>query len=207
MSDEPTRALKRFLDVVFALTFFRIVEFLPSFQDGQWLKLPNGILSLLASQPVSLTRVVFGLIVVVYYWSRKNALLGLLAKSNGIFATLTIGSLAFVCLFVYALVADPTYIGGPPTLILQSASLAIASLLGYFALRYAMHAKLIREEVQPTVERIARVDLSNPLTAIIATGLSWSGLTIWTISWFVLIPLFGWLLARPTQSMTRVARS
>jgi hypothetical protein len=38
--------------------------------------------------------------------------------------------------------------------------------------------------------------LSNPLTAVIATGLSWSGVTIWTLSWFILMPLFGFLLAR-----------
>ena len=73
--DPKLRSLDRFLDVVFALTFFRIVEFLPSFQDGRWTQLPHGILSLLASQPANLTRVVFGLVIILYYWIRKNALL------------------------------------------------------------------------------------------------------------------------------------
>ena len=195
MQDEKLRSLGIFLDVVFALVFFRIVEFLPSFLDGHWLQLPHGILSLLASQPANLTRVVFGLVIVAYYWNRKNTFLSMVAKSNGVFAALSITALCFFCLFMYALIADPTYVGGAPTLLLQSASLLIAGLLGLIALRYAMHANLMRPELKESAEQFARIDLSNPLTALVATCLSWSGLTIWTLSWFVLMPLFSWLLA------------
>lgn len=193
---QELQSLGIFLDVVFALIFFRIVEFLPPFQDGQWGHLPHGILSLLASQPTNLTRVAFGLVVTVYYWNRKNSLFSVLARSNGVLATLSIAGLSFLCLFMYALIADPMYVGGVATLLLQSVSLFIASLLGLLALRYAIHADLTRPELKPSAEQIARIDLSNPLTAIIATGLAWSGLTIWTLSWFVLTPLIGWLLAR-----------
>jgi hypothetical protein len=193
--DQKLRSLGVFLDVIFALMFFRIVEFLPPFQDGHWMQLRHGLLSLLASQPSNLTRVMFGLVITVYYWNRKNTFLSQLARSNALVATLSIASLSFVCLFMYALVADPMYVGGAPTLFLQSASLAIASFMGFFALRYAIHANLVRPELKQSAEQIARIDLSNPLTAIVATGLSWSGLTIWTLSWFVLMPLFSWLLA------------
>lgn len=195
MQDEKLRSLGIFLDVVFALVFFRIVEFLPSFQDGHWLQLPHGILSLLASQPANLTRVVFGVVMTVYFWDRKNTFLSMLAKSTGVLAALLIAALCFFCLFMYAMIADPTYVGGAPTLFLQSVSVLITSLLGLLAFRYAMHAKLMRPELRASAEQIARVDLSNPLTALVATGLSWSGLTIWTLSWFVLMPLFSWLLA------------
>ena len=193
--DQKLRSLGIFLDVVFALMFFRIVEFLPSFQDGHWVYLPHGILSLLASQPTNLTRVAFGLIITVYYWNRKNTLFSVLARSSSVLATLSIANLSFLCLFMYALIADPMYAGGVPTLLLQSVSLVIASLFGLFALRYAIHADLTRPELKPSAEQIARIDLSNPLTAIIAIGLAWSGLTIWTLSWFVLTPLICWLLA------------
>jgi hypothetical protein len=196
MPDEKLRSLDRFLDIVFALMFFRIVEFLPPFQDGHWVHLPHGILSLLASQPTNLMRVVFGLVVTVYYWNRKNTFLGVLARSNGIVATISVAALSFLCLFMYALTADPTYVGGVPTLLLQSVSLVISSLLSLFALRYAIHANLAQPELRSSAVQIARTDLSNPLTAVIATGLSWSGVTIWTLSWFILMPLFGWLLAR-----------
>jgi hypothetical protein len=193
--DQELRSLGLFLDVVFALMFFRIVEFLPSFLDEHWQHLPHGLLSLLASQPANLTRVVFGLVVTVYYWTQKNTLLSLLGKSNGVFATLSVASLSFLCLFMYALVADPMYVGGVPTLLLQSVSVLIVSLLSFLALLYAIHADLVRPELKPSAKQIARIDLRNPLTAIVAAGLSWSGLTIWTLSWFVLMPLFGWLLA------------
>jgi hypothetical protein len=132
------KSLGVFLDVVFALMFVRIVAFLPSFQDGHWVRLPHGILSLLASQPANLTRVVFGLIITAYYWNRKNTFLSLLARSDSVIATLSIASLAFLCLFMYALLADPMYVGGAPTLFLQSVSILIASLLGLSALRYAI---------------------------------------------------------------------
>lgn len=198
---DPLRSLNRFIDVVFALMFFRIVEFLPSFQDGGWKQLPHGLLSLLASQPANLTRVIFGLLIIVYYWSRKNAVIGVLAKSNATLATLSIASLSFFCLFIWTLEADPTYIGGPPTLLLQSLSIAIGSLLGLIALRYAIHANLTQLDLKVSAEQIARVDISNPLTATIAAALSWSGLTIWTLSWFILMPLFSWFLARPTRKL------
>jgi len=193
VTDRDLRSLGIFLDVIFALMFFRIVEFLLAFQDGRWIQLPHGILSLLASQPANLTRVGFGLVITVYYWTRKNALLSLLAGSNDVVSTLSIASLSFVCLFMYALIADPEYVGGVPK---QSVSLLIASLLSFLALRYTIHADLVRAEVKPTAEQAARIDLSNPLTALVATGLSWSGLTLWTVSWFVLMPLSGWLLAK-----------
>jgi hypothetical protein len=193
--DQELRSLGIFLDVIFALMFFRIVEFLPSFQDGHWRQLPHGELSLLASQPANLTRVVFGLVIIIYYWTRKNALLSLLGKSNGVFATLSMASLSFLCLFMYALIADPMYVGGVPTLLLQSVSILSGSLMSFLALLYAIHAGLVRPKLEPSAKRFARIDLSNPLTALVAVGLSWSGLTIWSLSWFVLMPLFSWLLA------------
>ena len=103
---------------------------------------------------------------------------------------------------MYALVADPTYAGGVPTLLLQSVSILIGSSLSFVALRYAIRADLVRPELKPSVEQIARVDLSNPLAALVATGLSWSGLTIWTLSWFILMPLFR-VASRETEMIFR----
>lgn len=194
--DEKLRSLSVFLDVVFALAFFRFVEFLPSYSDGRWLHLPHGILSLLTSSTANLTRVAFGLIFIVYFWFRKNTLFGLVETSNTLFATLVMASMAFVLLFMYAVAADPTCIGGPPTLLLQSGSFLLASLLGYIAARYAIHAGLTPPDLRPTAERITRIDLCNPLTAVVAIGLSWSGLTVWTFGWFIFWPLFNVLLAR-----------
>ncbi|HEY6325251.1 MAG TPA: hypothetical protein VIW73_01870 [Candidatus Cybelea sp.] len=194
--DQRFTSLNRFLDVLFALAFFRAVQFLPAFQDQRWLHQPGAIFGLLEGEPTNLTRVVFGLIVVAYFWCRKNTLLSMVERSNAAFEALSIAAVAFVFLFLYALEADPTYIGGPPTLLLQSLSLLVASLFGFAALRYAIAAGLAPRASRSAAEQIARVDLSNPLTAAVAAALAWSGLTVWTLSWFVLMPLFSALLAR-----------
>lgn len=196
MPDQTLKSLNTFLDVVFALLFFRIIEYLPSFEDKHWIQLPRGLLSLLAGEPANLTRVGFGVIIVVYYWSRKNAMMSMVASANGVLATLAIASVFFLCLFMWALVADPTYVGGPPTLLLQSLSLLAGSLLALLALRYAIRAGLTKPDLTSSAKQIARLDLSNPLTAAIASALSFSGLIVWTLSWFVLMPLLRFLLAR-----------
>src|SRR5579871_1594964 len=117
------RSLDRLLDVLFALAFFRTIEFLPMAQGTQLSSLPYGILSVIGSSPANITRVAFCLIIIIYYWSRKNALLAVLQTANGVFALLSVASVAALFVFLYALAADPTYVGGWPTLLLQSGSL------------------------------------------------------------------------------------
>ena len=197
--DRTLRSLNRFLDVLFALAFFRTIEFLPMAQSTQLSTLPYGILGVMGSSPANITRVVFCLIIILYYWLRKNTLLAVVKTANGVFALLSVTSLAALFVFLYALAVDPTYIGGWPTLLLQSGSLLAASLLGYFALRYAIRAGLVPNTLTASAQRLARIDLSNPLTALIATALSWSGLTIWTLSWFVFMPLLGFLLGKSVK--------
>jgi hypothetical protein len=202
MDVQRYKNLSTFLNVLFALAFFRAVQFLPPFEGNHWLALPHGLLSLLASEPTNLTRVAFGLIIVGYCWCRTNTMMSAVERSNAVFESIAIAGVAFVFLFLYALEADPMYVGGPLTLLLQSGSLCIAGLFGYFALRYAIHAGLTAPELKASIFKMARVDLSNPLTALVATALSWSGLIAWTVSWFVLMPLFGTLLARSYRATT-----
>src|ERR1700761_7427562 len=85
-TDSNLNSLSRFLDVLFALAFFACIEFLPSYTDGHWVRLPHGLLSLLASNPANIARVVFGLIMIAYFWLRKITLLSLVERSNGLFA-------------------------------------------------------------------------------------------------------------------------
>jgi hypothetical protein len=134
-----------------------------------------------------------------YCWCRTNTILSVVERSNAAFESIAIASMAFVFVFLYALEADPMYVGGPPTLLLQSASLFVAGFLGYLALRYAIHAGLTAPELKADVEKMTRLDLSNPLTALASTALSWSGVLIWTVSWFVFMPLFSFLLGRSAK--------
>jgi hypothetical protein len=192
-------SLNRFLDIIFALALFRTIEFLPMPHSSQLQTLSYGILSVIGISPANITRVVFCLIIIIYYWSRKNTLFAVVQSANGMFALLSVTSVTALLVFLYALAADPTYIGGWPTLLLQSTSLLAASLLGYVALRYAIAVGLVPGAEKASAERVARIDLSNPITALIATALSWSGLAIWTLSWFVFMPLLSFLLGKSSK--------
>src|SRR5581483_5785970 len=161
--DRTLTALNRFLDVLFALAFFRTIEFLPRAGGNELSTLPYGILSAIGSSPANVTRVAFCLIVIVYYWSRKNTLLAVVQTANGTFSLLSVASVAALFVFLYALAVDPTYVGGWPTLLLQSGSLLVASVLGYGALRYAIGAGLVPSSLEASAQRLARIDLSNPL--------------------------------------------
>jgi hypothetical protein len=67
----------------------------------------------------------------------------------------------------------------------------------------AIHAGLTAPELKSSVDKMARIDLSNPLTALVAIGLSWSGLIVWTVRWFVLMPLFSFLLGKSAKQPAR----
>jgi hypothetical protein len=197
--DNRLSSLNTFLDVVFALAFFRVVQFLPALHEQRLADLPKGLLSLLASQPANLERVAFGSLVVVYYWNRKNYFFSVLARSNGMLASLTIAAALFLFIFAYALIADPNMLGGPWTLFIESVSLAVCGVLSLLALHYAIRAGLTEPERRSAAERIAHIGLSNPLTAVAAMALSWSGSLIWTLSWFVLMPVLEIYLGRTSR--------
>jgi hypothetical protein len=199
--DNRLSSLNTLLDVVFALAFFRIVQFLPSLHDQRLADLPKGLFSLIVSQPINLERVAFGFVVIVYYWNRKNNFFSVLARSNGILASLSITAALFLFIFAYALVADPNMLGGPWTLLIESVSLACCGVFSLLALHYAIHAGLTDTERTSAAEHIAHVGLSNPITAVVAAALSWSGGLIWTLSWFILMPALELYFGRASHRM------
>ena len=198
--DNRLNSLNTFLDIVFALALFRVVQFLPALHDQRLADLPNGLLSLLASQPTNLERVAFGFVVVVYYWNRKNYFFSVLARSNGILASLSITAALFLFIFAYALIADPYMLGGPWTLFIESISLAVCGFLSLLALHYAIRAGLTDPERRSAAEQIAHIGLSSPVAAVAAMALSWSGSLIWTLSWFVQMPALEIYLGRTSRS-------
>ena len=199
MIDNRLSSLNTFLDVVFALAFFRVVQFLPALHEQRLTDFPKGFLSLLAGQATDLERVAFGVVVVVYYWNRKNYFFSVLARSNGMLASLTIAAALFLFIFAYVLIADPNMLGGPGTLFIESVSLAVCGVLSLLALHYAIRAGLTDPEQRSAAQQIAHIGLSNPLTAVAAMALSWSGSLIWTLSWFVLMPVLEIYLGRTSR--------
>jgi hypothetical protein len=100
---------------------------------------------------------------------------------------------------------DPNMLGGPWTLFIESASLAVCGVLSLLALHYAIRAGLTDPARRSDAEQIAYIGLSNPLAAIAAMFLSWSGNLIWTLSWFVLMPALEIYFGRTSRSQKSVA--
>ena len=67
--------------------------------------------------------------------------------------------------------------------------------------QFAAKNNLIREEIdQEQVKAIAKDNLMEPLTAVVNVGLAFVGPLAWTLAWFVLPPVFIWLLKPKNKS-------
>ena len=112
-SEQGKKHLKRletFLDVVYALLFFRILHYLPHSEDMAWADKPLGLLSLLWANADELLRIIVGMGLTIIYWNLNNKLFGSLVRTNGRHAILALLQMFFVCLFIYfATVLRPEY--------------------------------------------------------------------------------------------------
>ena len=189
------KRLSRFIDVVYALLFFHlIINYLPTFEDMEWTHKPLGLLSHMIDARSELLRIFIGGGLALLYWNQNNNLFKNLIKTNGVHALLSLVQLFLVVLFVYFAIADPALVSkSSPAL--QAGCLALAGFTSIGAWMYAAKNNLIREEIdQEQVKAIAKDNLMEPLTAVVNVGLAFVGPLAWTLAWFVLPPVFIWLL-------------
>lgn len=190
IADPGARRLSRlqvFLDVVYALVFFRMINYLPASEDMRWADSRWGLLQLLADHRDELLRIVVGVGLTLLYWNQNNKLFVRLARTDGTHAVLALLQLTFVCLFVYFAISDPGLRGGPSSPALQSASLASAGFLGLIGWRYAVDHRLTVEGLRADeVVRISRSGLLEPATALLTLPLAWVDPIVWTLGWVVL---------------------
>lgn len=189
--------LSRFIDVVYALLFFHlIINYLPTFEDMQWTQKPYGLLSHLIDNKGELLRILIGAGLALMYWNQNNSLFKNLERTNGTHAALSLVQLFFVCLFVYFAIADPG-LESQSSPALQALCLAIAGFLGVGAWIYASRHHLVRSSLsEEETGAITRDNLMEPSTAVVNIGLAFVGPLVWTLAWFVLPPIFMWILKR-----------
>jgi len=181
------RRLETFLDVVYALLFFRILHYLPHSEDMAWTDKPLGLLSLLWANADELLRIIVGLGLTIIYWNLNNKLFGPLARTNGRHAILALLQMFFVCLFIYFAISDPALAGGPSSPALQSVSLFIAGFVGLWGWSYARKNRLVNEDLtEAEKDRVARSGLIEPITALLNTPLAFVGPIAWTLGWFII---------------------
>jgi len=179
--------LETFLDVVYALIFFQMLQYLPQSEGMEWVGKPLGLLQPLVDNPVEVLRIIIGLGITLLYWNFNNKLLGPLIRTDFKHAILTLLQLVFVCFFLYFAISDPALAGGASSPALQSVMLSIAGFLGVWGWSYARKHKLVDGSISEKENaRTARRGLIEPITALLTTPLAWLGPVVWTISWIVI---------------------
>jgi len=194
-NQEHLRRLKVFIDVFYAIVFYRMLEYLPPAENMEWTKLPYGLLSLLIDHRIELLRIFIGAGLALIMWNQNNNLFKSLVKTNGFHATLSLLQIVFVSLFIYFAISDPALVGGPSSPALQSASLAIAGFIGIWAWLYAKKHQFVDENLtEDDLGKVTKQNLREPLTATLTIPLSFIGPMFWTIGWFSLPILVIWAL-------------
>jgi uncharacterized membrane protein len=194
--------LKVFLDVVYAVLFVKVLDYLPQFEDMAWKDKPLGLLQLLMENATELLRIFIGLGLTLIYWNLNNRLLGPLVRTNGRHALLALLQMVFVCLFLYFALADPDLSGGPSSPALQAASLAIAGFIGLGGWAYARKHQLVDERMtEEERDKLARSRLIEPITALLNTPVAWVGPMAWTAGWFTIPLLVAGVLKRRDRAI------
>lgn len=189
------RRLSRFIDVVYALIFFHMLTtYLPFVEDMKWSHKPMGLLSHLIDNKSELLRIFIGAGLALMYWNQNNIFFKNLVKTNGTHAALSLIQLFLVCMFVYFAIADPG-LESSSSPALQAGSLALAGFTSVGAWVYASKQNLVRADMkEEEIKALTKSNLMEPLTAVVNVGLAFVGPLAWTLAWFVLPPVFIWLL-------------
>ncbi len=198
------RRLSRFIDVVYAVIFFHILsQYLPHFEEMTWTQKPYGLLSHLWDGRMELLRIIIGSGLALLYWNQNSNIFKHLVKTNYTHAALSLVQLFFVVLFVYFAIADPN-LESQSSPALQAGCLAIAGFMSIGLWKYAAKKGLIREGMsEEDITQVTKSNLMEPLTAVFNVGLAFVGPLVWTLAWFVLPPIFIWLLKKRKQYVAK----
>ena len=194
------RRLEVFLDIVYGLIAVHMLTYLPSAKDMSWVGKHLGLLGAMVQDGRDIWRVLMGTGITAIAWYLGSKRLSQLRRTDFAHTTMILIQTLFVCFFVYFAICDPTLVGGPSSRALQSGSLALAGVAGQLAWRYARWRRLVDADASAAhLDDISERGLTETMTAILNTPLSWVGPMAWTIGWF-LIPL------ALTQALPRLRR-
>ena len=198
------RRLSRFIDVVYAVIFFHLLsKYLPHFEEMTWTDKPYGLLSHLWDGRTELLRIIIGAGLALLYWNQNSNIFKHLVRTNYTHAALSLVQLFFVVLFVYFAIADPN-LETKSSPALQAGSLAIAGFMSIGLWKYAAKKGLIREGMsEDEINQVTKGNLMEPLTAVFNVGLAFVGPLIWTLAWFLLPPVFIWLLKKRKKYISK----
>ena len=187
--------LRRLIDVVYAVIFFHIItNYLPLIEDMEWTHKKYGLLTHMIDYKDWLLKVFIGAGLTLMYWNQNNGLFKNLVKTNSTHVALSLMQLFVICLYVFFAIAGPN-LETQSSPALQAASLALAGFVSVWSWVYASKNNMINESLsEDDIKQITRNNLMEPATAVVNIGLAFVGPMVWTLAWFVLPPVFIWVL-------------
>jgi hypothetical protein len=195
------RRLEVLVDATFALLLWDIATTLPQPSQQEWET--STVLEFL-NDNADLGLVLIGVVIVLSYWARNNALCGNLKATNSIHAGLSILQLVCLLLYAYSVGLGVQFDGDLLSLALQSTTLFLAGAFGLAALAYASRNRrlLADHATEKNVNGLLVGALAEPITALITLPLAFVSMMAWELGWLLVIPL-AWFLGRKSEALRR----
>ena len=196
-SERDTRQLRRLetlIDVVYAITIWRLFMLLPRPEENLgW----ESVLQLLSENGMRLGVVLIGIIVVIVYWKQSNMLFKHLERTDNTHITYSILQIFALLLFLYAMGLSAGFEGDAGARLMES---IMAMLLGGFSLLGWRHAinkgNLVSDDLSTNDKQtISSRILAEPMTAAITIPFALYTPWLWEVSW-LFYPIFIFLLRR-----------
>lgn len=192
------RRLETLIDVVYAITIWRLFMLLPRPEDNLgW----GSVAQLLSDNGMRLTVVLVGIIVVIVYWKQSNMLFKHLERTDNTHITYSILQIFALLLFLYAMRLGTGFEGDAGARLMES---IMASLLGGFSLLAWRHAinkgKLVSDDLPDKEKQVitSRI-LAEPITAAITIPFALLYPGLWEVSW-LFYPVLVFLLRRSKKN-------
>ena len=197
--------LETLIDAVFAIVLVLLVADAPrpgALDVGDVLEVGE-MSAWLAAQVDVLMGAVIGLVMVLTYWVKSNALFGLLDRTNSVHASISILQVFCVLLYLYAVSIGMEVTASPVTLVMQSVGAALIGIAGAGAFWYAGHRRRLVEASVADAEVIQTrtASLAEPTTALLTIPCALINEDLWELSWLT-YPLIVKLLDRPVSRLS-----
>ncbi len=176
--------LETLMDVVYALTIWRLFQLLPRpmpMEDET-----RSVWELFSDDPRSVLMVAIGMVIVIIYWMQNNLLFGHLERTDSKHTALSILQIFCLLLFLYAIRLGTNYEAATDLRVFESLTALLVGIPSYWAWR---HAKYKGKLVSPSLSKkdadaISVRILAEPITAAITIPFAFFTPVLWEVAWF-----------------------
>ena len=181
--------LETFMDVVYAMVIVLIVYSVPDASD--WAE--QGLGTYLDATLDDFGLAALGIVIVLVYWVQNNELLGKLAATDNIHASVSILQVCVVLVYIVSVDVASVFHEVPMTLAIMSGLVAVMGTLSAAGWWYASHRhRLLQSVVGDDEVRALRTSvLAEPICALVTLPFAYVSGLVWNLSWlsYLLIAL------------------